>query len=177
MAAKDREWVLTGTVKSSSIDLDSVERFISTGEPIAPEGAPRRSLSGSAAFELLIGGRGASLAEAVDKAVVAGPVTVRFAQLNEVNLGLAAARGGIGQGKGGITRFTELNASVVGGAAGTSIRNIVARSGTMSVRGDLRVADKALTGALLVDIATQRDMRPFTVKLSGTPVAPIFSGN
>lgn len=177
MAAKDREWVLTGTVKSSSLDLDSIQRFISTGEPIAPEGTPRRSLSGSAGFELLIGGRGATLAEAVDKAVVAGPVNVRFAQLNEVNLGLAAARGGIGQGKGGVTRFTEFNASVVGGAAGTSVRNIVARSGTMSVRGDLRVADKALTGALLVDIATQRDMRPFTVKLSGTPVAPVFSGN
>ena len=46
----------------------------------------------------------------------------------------------------------------------------------MSVRGDLRVADKALTGSLLVDIATQRDMRPFTVKLSGTPIAPVFSG-
>jgi hypothetical protein len=177
MAAKDREWVLTGTAKSSAIDLDSVERFISTGEPLAPEGTPRRSLSGSAGFELLIGGRGASLGEAVDKAVVAGPVTVRFAQLNEVNLGLAAARGGIGQGKGGITRFTELSASIVGGAAGTSVRNIVARSGTMSVRGDVRVADKALSGTLLVDIASQRDMRPFSVKLSGTPTAPVFTGN
>jgi len=177
MAAKDREWVLTGTAKSASVDLDSIERFVTSGEPVAPEGTPRRSLSGSAGFELLVGGRGATLAEAVDKAVVAGPVTVRFAQLNEVNLGLAAARGGIGQGKGGITRFTELSASVVGGAAGTSVRNIVGRSGTMSVRGDLRVADKALTGLLLVDIATQRDMRPFTVKLSGTPTAPVFSGN
>jgi hypothetical protein len=177
MAAKDREWVLTGTAKSSSIDLDSIERFITTGNPIAPEGAPRRSLSGSAAFELLIGGRGASLADAVDKAVVAGPVTVRFAQLHEVNLGLAAARGGIGQGKGGVTRFTDFSASVVGGAAGTSVRNIVGRSGTMSVRGDLRVADKALSGSLLVDIAAQRDMRPFVVKLSGTPVIPVFAGN
>ena len=177
VAAKDREWVLTGTVKSSSVDLDSISRFITNGDPVAPEGTPRRSLSGSAAFELLIGGRGATLADAVDKAVVAGPVTVRFAQLNEINLGLAAARGGVGQGKGGVTRFTELSASVVGGAAGTSVRNIVGRSGTMSVRGDLRIADKALAGTLAVDIATQREMRPFTVKLSGTPTAPVFSGH
>ena len=106
------------------------------------------------------------LAEAVQTVMRAHRVPDSYEKLKELT-----------RGKGGITRFTEFNASVVGGAAGTSIRNIVARSGTMSVRGDLRVADKALTGALSVDIATQRDMRPFTVKLSGTPVAPVFSGN
>jgi hypothetical protein len=177
VAAKGQEWVLTGSARSTSLDIDSMTRYLATGEAVAPEGTARKSLSGSASFELLIGGKGPTLAQAVRSAVAAGPVQVRFAQLNEVNLGLAAARGGVGQGKGGVTRFTELSANVLGGSSGTTIRNIAARSGTMSVRGDLKVVDAALSGNLLVDIATQREMKPFAVRVAGTPASPAFLGN
>jgi hypothetical protein len=178
VAAKGQEWVLTGNAKSTSLDIDSMTRYLATGEPVAPEGAARKSLSGSASFELLVGGKGPTLAQAVASAVVAGPVQVRHGQLNEVNLGLAASRGGVGQGKGGVTRFPEhLSANVVAGSSGTTIRNIYGRAGTMSVRGDLKVAEGNLTGNLLVDLATQRDMKPFPVRVSGTPAAPDFLGN
>lgn len=177
VAAKDREWVVSGAARSASLNLDSITYYLATGNTVPPENTPRRSLSGSASFDLAVAGRGATLEQAVGRAVMTGPVQVRQAQLNEVNLGLAAARGGVGQGKGGITRFTELSANVVAGAAGTSLRNISARSGTMSVRGEVRVAtDSKLSGSLSVDIATQRDMPAFALRVGGDAAAPQFLG-
>jgi hypothetical protein len=97
--------------------------------------------------------------------------------LNGINLGLAATQGGAaGAGSGGgLTRFTDLEASVVADRAGVQVRDIRGRAGAMSTRGDISVTPAlALSGALRVDLGATRVQAPITVRVRGSALAPQF---
>ncbi|HSW32957.1 MAG TPA: hypothetical protein VLH36_05005, partial [Steroidobacteraceae bacterium] len=130
---------------------------------------------GTAAVTLLGGGHGPSLSDALFGSRMAGPVSVRFATLNGINLGRAATQGGAAAMGGGITRFTELTAVVDAGDDGVVIRDINGRAGAMATRGQMTVSpDATLSGAVRVDLGAERVQAPATLRVTGTAIAPRF---
>lgn len=174
VAAADTSWSAAGTSRSVSVDLEALMRTLSGAKP-DDAGAPKSPLLGTATVTLLGGGHGPSLADALFGSRMAGPVAVRFATLNGINLGLAATQGGAAATGGGITRFTELTAIVEAGDDGVVIRDINGRAGAMATRGQIAVsADKALSGAVRVDLGAERVQAPTTLRVTGTATAPRF---
>lgn len=177
VAARDVEWAVAGTVRAPNLDLESVLLHFK-GKPAEerPKGQAAVPMHGTAVLRLLVGGRGDTLAQAIDQSVAAGPLQVRWATLNGINLGYAATRGGAsGVTGGGITRFSELEASVALARTGLTVTGIHGRAGAMATRGEIRVApDLGLTGALRVDLGAQRVQAPINVKVRGTALEPQF---
>jgi hypothetical protein len=137
--------------------------------------APKSPLLGTATVTFLGGGHGPSLSDALFGARLMGPVSVRFATLNGINLGLAATQGGAAATGGGLTRFTELSALVDAGDGGVVVRDISGRAGAMSTRGQVNVApDLKLSGSVRVDLGAERVQAPITLRVSGTATAPRF---
>ncbi len=177
VAARDVEWALTGTARAPNLDIESVLLHFK-GQPSEerPKGQAAVSMYGTALLSLLVAGRGETLAQAIAQSVAAGPLQVRWATLNGINLGYAATRGGAyGVTGSGITRFSELEASVTLARTGLTVAGIHGRAGAMTTRGELRVApDLGLTGALGVDLGAQRVQAPINVKVRGTALQPQF---
>jgi hypothetical protein len=174
VAASDTAWSAAGTVRSVSVDLETVMRSVSGVRP-DDVNAPKSPLIGTATVTLNGGGHGPSLSDALFDAHLAGPVTVRFATLNGINLGLAATKGGAAETGGGITRFTELSAELDAGDGGLLVRDIRGRAGAMATRGQFTVAaDLKLTGTVRVDLGAERVQAPTTLRVSGTATSPRF---
>ncbi len=179
VAARDVEWVVTGTARALNLDLESVLLNFA-GKPAAerPKGQSGVPMHGTAVLSLLVAGRGNTLPQAIDQSVAAGPLQVRWGTLHGLNLGYAATRGGASGVTGsGITRFSELDAAVVLGRAGLTVSDIRGRAGAMTTRGEIRVApDLTLSGALRVDLGAQRVHAPISVRVRGTVSQPQFGG-
>lgn len=177
-AARDVEWVVTGYGKMANLDLEAVLKHL-RGKPSPEEEAGGRGaqvpMSGTANLNLVWSGRGDTLQRAIDQSVVSGPVSVRWAQLNGINLGYAAMHPSASGLAGGVTRFSELDASLVAAASGLSLGDIHGRAGAMSTRGEIRVSpDAALSGQLRVDLGGERVQAPLNVRVRGTVLAPQF---
>lgn len=177
VAARDGEWAVTGTARAPNLDLESVLLHFH-GKPAEerPKGQSAVPMHGTAVLSLLVAGRGDTLPQAIDQSVAAGPLRVRWATLNGINLGYAATRGGAsGVTGGGITRFSELEASVALARSGLTVAGIHGRAGAMATRGEIRVAsDLGLSGALRVDLGAQRVQAPINVRVRGTALEPQF---
>ncbi len=174
VAASDVTWSVAGTARSVSVDLETVMREVSGVKPDDPAAA-RPVLTGTATVTLFGSGHGPSLADATFGARMAGPVSVRWATLNGINLGLAATQGGVSETGGGNTRFTELSAQAEFSDAGLQLRDIDGRAGAMATRGQITVApDLRLNGALRVDLGATRVQAPATLRVGGTAVAPRY---
>jgi hypothetical protein len=178
-AATDLYWVLTGYARGTGLDVESIAAaFAKVGSSKAATRAEGISVpfAGTATMNVALGGRGDALSDAVAQAVVAGPIQVRWAAINGINLGYAATHGGSERGLGGgYTRFSELDASIVGGSDGLVLRDIVARAGAMSTRGEVRVGqDLALSGAIRVDLGATRVQAPTHLRVRGTLLSPQF---
>ncbi|GAB4469984.1 MAG: hypothetical protein OHK0044_12350 [Burkholderiaceae bacterium] len=177
VAARDAEWAVTGTARAPNLDLESVMlQFAGKPAEERPKGQSAVPMHGTAVLNLLVAGRGDTLTQAIEQSVAAGPLQVRWATLNGINLGYAATRGGAsGVTGGGITRFSELDAAVILSRAGLTVADIRGRAGAMATRGEIRVApDLTLSGALRVDLGAQRVQAPINVRVRGTALQPQF---
>ncbi len=177
VAARDVEWVVTGTARAPNLGLESVLlQFAGKPTEERPKGQSAAPMHGTAVLSLLVAGRGDTLSQAIDQTVAAGPLQVRWGTLNGINLGYAATRGGAsGVTGGGITRFSELDAAAVLSRAGLTVTDIRGRAGAMATRGEIRVApDLTLSGALRVDLGAQRVQAPISVRVRGTLLQPQF---
>lgn len=176
VAARDVEWVIAGNARAASLDVESLLRQLRAD---VKDGGAEAAVPfhGSATVNVLLGGRGNTLDEAVARTVFAGPLQVRWGTLNGINLGYAATKPGPAGGgtAGGITRFTELQGSVSGGSAGIALTDLFGRAGAMATRGEIRVApDLSLAGALRVDLGATRVQAPINVRVRGTVLKPEF---
>lgn len=174
-AAADVEWVATAHLRGTNLDLEALLQSLRAGavRDGGGDGGPRMPMQGTATLDLIGIGRGDTLAEALSGGEVFGPVQVRWAVLNGINLGYAATQGYSG---GGITRFTELQAEVAaGGGAGLTVKNVLGRAGAMTTRGQFTVApDLALDGALRVELGATRIQAPLNLRVRGTVLEPRF---
>ena len=109
--------------------------------------------------------------------MLAGPVQVRWAAINGINLGYAATHGGGNRGLGGgFTRFSDLEATLLAAPDGIVMRDIEARAGAMLTRGEVRIdPTQALTGAIRVDLGATRVQAPINLRVRGTLASPQFT--
>jgi hypothetical protein len=171
-AAADVAWAVTGTAIGSNLDLEAVLKQVA-GKPV--DGAPARQIpvSGVASFDALLAGRGPSLNEAIASTVASGPLRVRWAIVNGINLGYVASRPGTQSG--GITRFTDLTGWLSAGPAGISFQDLDGRAGALSTRGEVAIApDRRVSGSLHVDLGGARIQAPLNVQVHGTMLAPEY---
>lgn len=173
-AASDIEWVVTGKAVGSGLDIEAVLKQAS--DPAGGGGSPSRGaapLGGTAGFDLLLAGRGPSLSGAIDSAVATGPVRVRYATLQGINLGYVATRPGTQAG--GVTRFTDLTGWISAGPAGVSFQDLNGKAGALSTRGEVAIAaDRRISGSLRVDLGGSRLQAPLNVQVRGNLLAPEF---
>jgi len=166
-AAHDTEWVVTGNATVTNLDIEAVLQSLRPANQEAPA-----AFQGTARMELALVGRGATLDDALALAVAAGPFQVRWATVNGINLGMAAAQGAIG---GGVTRFTEFGGVLGASRAGVRFEDTGGRAGALAVKGDFTVApDLSLAGTVHVELGGQRVQAPITLRVRGTVLAPRF---
>jgi hypothetical protein len=169
--AGDVEWVVTGTAEAGKVDVETVLASLAKSTQGSLQGSPA-AMTGTAAMSLVMLGRGATPAEAIESSAVAGPFTVRFAVLNGINLGLAATRGVAASGS---TRFTEFGGTVVASASGVRFEDTVGRAGAMVARSNFTVApDASIAGVVRVELGRQRVQAPISLRISGTADQPRF---
>ncbi|MCA3217022.1 MAG: hypothetical protein ING59_00340 [Burkholderiales bacterium] len=176
VAARDVEWALTGTAQVININLEQLFRGLRPAAGGAGLDPSRSPFAGSASMNLVISGRGPTLGRAVDFATVTGPLEVRYAQLIGINLGLAAKQGVTSSGGGGLTRFTDLDATVSASRGQVRLTNIRGRAGAMAASGDVVVNDDlSISGALRVDFGMSRVLAPINLRVRGTALQPLFT--
>lgn len=169
--AGDVEWVVTGFAEAGKVDVETVLDSLRGSAQGSPQGSPA-AMTGTAALNLVILGRGATPAAAIEHSAVAGPFTVRFAVLNGINLGLAATQG---VAASGATRFTEFGGTVVASANGLRFEETGGRAGAMVARSNFTVApDASIAGVVRVELGGQRVQAPVSLRISGTAVQPRF---
>lgn len=180
IAAHDEEWVITGTARAVNLNVEALFKQLrvagnggsATG---TEETAVRSPLTGLATLNLTVTGRGRTLGEAIDFAAATGPLEVRYAQLNGINLGYVATQGVTSSGGGGLTRFTELDAQVVASGRQVVFTDIHGRAGAMATRGEVVINDDlTMVGALRVDLGVTRVLAPINLRVRGTALAPEF---
>jgi hypothetical protein len=172
-AASDVEWVITGVIGASNIDVESVL------QTLRPEGQNNNNsnetptaLQGIATMSLTVVGRGESLDDAISRAAIAGPFQIRWCTLNGINLGLAATQGATAAG---ITRFTDFDGLVAASAYGVRFEDTGGRAGALAARGDFAVAtDLAVAGAVRVELGGQKVQAPINLRIRGSALAPRF---
>jgi hypothetical protein len=124
-------------------------------------------------MKLHVVGRGATLDDAIGRGAIAGPFTVRWATLNGINLGLAAAQGATASGT---TRFTEFDGVLGATSNGVRFEDTGGRAGAMAARGDFTVSpDLALAGGVRVELGGQRVQAPINLRIRGSVLAPRFN--
>ncbi len=168
-AAGDVEWVVTGSLSGSNLDIESMLAG-GNGAGGAKQSVP---LAGTASTDLLLSGHGPTLNEAIDATVASGPVRVRWAALQGINLGYVASRPG--SQNGGTTRFTELTAWVSAGPSGVSFQDLTGRAGALAAYGEVAIGpDRRVSGSLKVDLGGSRIQAPLNVQVKGTLQHPEF---
>jgi hypothetical protein len=169
-AASDVEWVITGRATGTNIDIETVVQHL-RNTPSGQE-PPPPPFQGTAALDLSVVGRGATLDEAIRQSVVGGPFTVRWAALNGINLGLAATQGATAAGQ---TRFTEFDGLMGASSAGIRFEDTGGRAGALGARGDFAVApDLAIAGTVRVELGGQRGVQTITLRVRGDALSPRF---
>ena len=169
-AASDVEWVITGRATGTNIDIETVVQHL-RNTPSGQE-PPPPPFQGTAALDLSVVGRGATLDEAIRQSVVGGPFTVRWAALNGINLGLAATQGATAAGQ---TRFTEFDGLMGASSAGIRFEDTGGRAGALAARGDFAVApDLAIAGTVRVELGGQRGVQTITLRVRGDALSPRF---
>jgi hypothetical protein len=178
-AARDAEWVLTGTARASDLDLEAVFRQVQVAASAGsvPDTELRASLTGRATLDLWFLGRAATLSEAIQQMAFAGPVRVRSAQLNGISLGQVAIVGTRADGvAAGMTRFSQLDAMMVVAGQRVVLTGIAGRAGALSVRGEIAAgSDLALAGEVRVDRGVRQAAESVTLRVRGTALAPVLS--
>lgn len=170
-AAGDTQWVVTGTAAATNVDIELLLQQVAAAGAATPVKASV-PLAGTASIDLLLAGRGPTLDAAIDATVASGPVRVRWAALQGINLGYVASRPG--SQNGGLTRFTDLSAWVSGGPAGIAFQDISGRAGALAANGEVAVAaDRRLSGSLKVDLGGARQA-PLNVQIRGSLLKPEF---
>jgi hypothetical protein len=175
--AKSNAWQLTGELKSEGIDLDALLRQIDPPPKGSEEGstASGTALQGTASFTGRVDGKGATPQDAVAAAIFQAPVNVRFPVLNGINLGYVATHPAATGGTGGSTRFSTLDATLIGNAGQIVLRDIRARAGALAAFGQVNMApDHRLSGLLHVDLGATRILAPIRVQVRGTAGKPEF---
>jgi len=170
-------WVITGSAKSESIDLEALIRLVSPAPAVDNnETEPPTVIQGTATFAGQIKGKGATLLEAAAAASFEAPVQVRSAVLTGINLGYAATRPTLaGLTSGGSTRFSTLDATVVASGSQVTFRDIHARAGALAASGEVELKpDHSLKGHLHVDLGQTRVLAPIRVAVRGTVLKPEF---
>jgi hypothetical protein len=166
-------WRLTGGVRSADISVDELIRFLTVpaGEE-APAAPP--PFRGTAKLNLTLAGSGATVADVLQRATVAGPVSVSGAAIAGMNFGLAATQGSA-TAAGGTTRLTDLDLEASGSADGLVVRSLLGRAGSLQVTGGLTV-DRSLQlrGAIRAEVASPRGVARADVRLGGTVAAPTY---
>jgi len=171
-AASDIEWVITGTAGAANIDIESVLQSLRPGSQNG-EAPPPAAFQGTATMKLHVVGRGATLDDAIGRGAIAGPFTVRWATLNGINLGLAAAQGATASGT---TRFTEFEGVMGATSNGVRFEDTGGRAGAMAARGDFTVSpDLALAGGVRVELGGQRVQAPINLRIRGNVLGPRFN--
>jgi hypothetical protein len=128
-------------------------------------------MQGTVSLDLTVVGRGSTLDEAVQQSVFAGPLQVRWAALNGINLGLAATQGAT---SGGLTRFTEFDGMLGASSAGVRFEDTGGRAGALTARGDFTVApDHAVAGTIRVELGGSR-IQTMTLRVRGHLLDPRF---
>jgi len=180
-AATDLYWVLTGYANGTGIDVESL--VAATGGDAANQPAfsekDRKPIafSGMAKFQLAAEGRGQSLQEVLQQSVASGPVQVRWAMIRGVNLGYVATHAGAARGlSGGLTRFSDFDATLLLRPGGFTLSDIVARAGALATRGQVKMdkETQALGGVISVSLGATRVQAPVTLRVGGQPLAPEF---
>lgn len=173
LAGDGRGWRLTGNVRSADVSVEDLIRYLTLppGAEAAPFQAPFR---GTAKIDLALAGHGATVAEALQRATAAGPVSVSGAAVAGINLGLAATQGGAG-GAGGVTRLSDLDLEVSGSADGLAVRSIAGRAGSLRVHGALAADRKLqLRGSIRSEVASPRGTAGVDIRVGGTVDAPTY---
>jgi hypothetical protein len=170
-AASDVEWVITGFVSATNIDVESVLQALRPQGQAAQQ-ASSTSLQGTATLNLTAAGRGATLDDAIGHTAVVGPFQIRWATLNGINLGLAATQGATAAGT---TRFTEFEGVLAASANGLRFEETGGRAGAMSARSDFTVApDLGLAGVVRVELGGQSVQAPISLRIRGSALEPRF---
>jgi hypothetical protein len=176
VAARDIEWAVTGTARAINVNLEQLFRGLRPATSGAEADAFRSPFTGLASMNLVISGSGPTLDKAVDFASITGPLEVRYAQLNGINLGYAATRGASSTGGGGLTRFTELDATIMASGRQVLLTDISGRAGAMATRGEVLINDDlSLIGALRVDLGVTRVLAPINLRVRGSALQPQFT--
>ncbi len=174
LSSDGRGWKLSGNLRGPDLNVEELLAFLS-GAPA--EGGPARGpapLRGTARFDLAVAGSGGSVADALQRATVSGPVTVAGAAISGVNFGIAATQGDV-NGAGGVTRFSDLDLEVTGTSSGVALRNIAGRAGGLRVVGAVNVDRKLeLSGALRSEVMSPRGVASVQTRVGGTVTAPSY---
>jgi hypothetical protein len=166
-------WRLTGNVRSSDVSVEELIRFLTArpGADSLPATAPFR---GTAKIDLALIGVGATVADVLQRATAAGPVSISGATVTGMNLGLAATQGGP-RGAGGVTRLTDLDLDALGSADGLAVRSLAGRAGGLRVQGGLVVDRKLqLRGSIRAEVASPRGVAGTDIRLGGSVGAPTY---
>lgn len=178
-AVSDTEWAVTGFSRGTGLDIESLVAATAkvarspSGEKADAAPIP---FAGTASVDLALVGRGTSLNEAIDSGIAAGPIQVRWATIRGVNLGYAATHGGSERGlSGGLTRFSDFDAMLLASSASFAFKDIVARAGAMTTRGEVTLDNEnVLKGSLRVDLGATRVQAPINLKVRGPLLTPQF---
>jgi hypothetical protein len=167
-AATDVEWVITGRAAATNLDIESIVQYVRKTPAQETAISP---MQGTVSLDLTVVGRGSTLDEAVQQSVFAGPLQVRWAALNGINLGLAATQGAT---SGGLTRFTEFDGMLGASSAGVRFEDTGGRAGALTARGDFTVApDHAVAGTIRVELGGSR-IQTMTLRVRGHLLDPRF---
>ena len=178
-AASDVRWAVTGYARGTGMDVEAMVASVAKVAR-APAGEKAEAVlipfAGTATVDLALVGQGDTLDEALAQGVAGGPIQVKGASIRGVNLGYAAAHGGSDRGlAGGLTRFSDFDALLLGGADGVTLKDIVARAGAMTTRGEVSLSpDATLKGAVRVDLGLTRAQAPISLKVRGPVISPQF---
>ncbi|HUN93914.1 MAG TPA: hypothetical protein VMU33_17830 [Burkholderiaceae bacterium] len=175
------DWILSGKASGANLDVDAiVGQAMGREASSVAKGDASIPVTGTATMNLALAGRGSTPDMAVRTLAAAGPLQIRWATLNGINLGYVATRpapGGALTGPGGSTRFTDLEAMVVADASSLTLKDIDGRAGAMSTRGQITVADdNSLSGNLRVDLGASRVQAPLFLRVSGKVEKPLYGG-
>ncbi len=166
-------WRLTGNVRSADLNVEELIRYLTVPAGAEPARAPA-PFRGTAKIDLALAGAGATVAEALQRATAAGPVSVSGANLAGMNLGLAATQG-VASGTGGVTRLTDLDLETLGSADGLAVRRLAGRAGSLRVQGGFTVDRKLqLRGLVRAEVTSPRGVAGTDMRLGGTVAAPSY---
>lgn len=168
-------WTVSGSFQGSNFDLGAIRQYLAKRSKSPGDLKAGPALQGTVETSGTFGGRGSALADAFERLGAAGRAQVRFAALSGINLGLAATQGVSGEGGGGTTRFSDLDAAFTVSGGTVNVRDIAGRAGALIVTGALGIEDDlSLRGILRAEISSARGQLPIDVPVSGSVLQPSF---